>query len=106
VDEEMTALFNMILREPFVGIDMSNIDTICGDCSSMTFPVLSEGLLVESHFRMLSSQAAISSSHAVLIGELLEIQFTPAGAKMMGLDHSLEETSLSDASSLCHQPKL
>jgi hypothetical protein len=51
VDEEMSALFNMILREPFVGIDMSNIDAICGDCFSMTFPVLLEGLLVESHLR-------------------------------------------------------
>jgi hypothetical protein len=55
---------------------------------------------------MLSLQVAISSSHANLIGEIQEIHFTPAGAKMTGLDNSLEETSLCDVSSLCHQPKL
>jgi hypothetical protein len=98
VDKEMTAILDMVLREPFVGIDVSSINAIFGDCSSMTFPVLSKVLSIESHLRMLSLQAAISSGHAVLIGYILESLFAPTGTKTMGLDNSFEETTFCDAS--------
>jgi hypothetical protein len=84
VDKEMTAIFNVILKEPFIGIDASSIDVICGNCSC-----------IESHLRMLSLQAAISSGHSVLIGEILESESkcTPAGVMMTGLNNSFEESS-------------
>jgi hypothetical protein len=41
MDKEMTAIFDMILKEQLSSIDVSSIDVICGDCSSMVFPVFS-----------------------------------------------------------------
>jgi hypothetical protein len=100
MDEEMTAIFDMILKEQLSSIDVSSIDVICGDCSSMVFPVLSKGLSVESHLRMLSLWAAILSGHAVLIGEILESESkcAPAGVMTTGLNNSFEESSFCAAS--------